>query len=80
MINKQPESGNKTSAQILMGNTAAKKIVHQHLEHHDFYFRFELNSGYFLTTGLLEGTKRLESFCDRLAESLLKAMKLFRLK
>ena len=63
-----------------MGNMAAKEVVYQHLEHHNLYFRVELDSDHFFGTGPLSGTKRLESFRDGLAEGLLKAMKLFRLK
>src|SRR2546423_4741188 len=80
MVDKHPDCWNKTISQFLIGNAASEKVLPQHLEHHDFDFGLELNSAYFLAPGLLVGTKRLESFRNRLAEGLLKAMKLFRLK
>src|SRR5277367_1994039 len=80
MIYQHLDRGNKTISQFLFGNLSSKKIVHQHLEHQDFDFGFELNPAFFLAAGLLVGTKRFEPFRDGLAEGLLKAMKLFRLK
>src|SRR5438067_6969399 len=63
-----------------MGNTAAKEVVHQHFEHHNFDFSFELNSNHLFATGLLVSTKGTQSFGDCLAEGLLKSMKLLWLK
>jgi len=80
VINKHLDGGNKTIAQFIFGNIAAKKIIHQHLKHHDFNFWLKLNPAYFLAARLLKGTERFESFRNRLAERLLEAVKFFRLK
>ena len=44
VVNQHFEGGNKTIAQFFFGNTAAKKIIHQHLKHHDFDFGWPISA------------------------------------
>ena len=61
MINQHLKGGNKASSQFLFGNTAAKKIIHQHLKHHDFDFGLKPNPAYFLCRSPADGNEALSS-------------------